>query len=51
MSPPSRMSQRRRPGLARQAKTTDMAASETGITDMLHQKGMPPITSRLSLSA
>ena len=48
--PPSRRSQRLGPGFARQAKTTDMAASVTGITDMLHQKGIPPITIRPSLS-
>jgi hypothetical protein len=37
--------------LARSAKTSDIAASDTGMTDMLHQKGMPPTTRRASLSA
>ena len=51
--PARRRTQRRCPGVAgpvRHAKTTDMAASANGITDMLHQKGMPPTTIRDSAS-
>ena len=48
--PASLRSQRRETGGVRQAKTTDMPASVTGITSMLHQKGMPPTTIRDSAS-
>ncbi len=41
---------RRGPGSTFHAKVSDMAASVTGMTIMLHQKGMPPTTIRASLS-